>query len=98
MACPKDDLLCTQAEVPKARFTYHGQIMIARQTNKVKFTQTVNTFIRFGSITNYIPQTPDLLEITRIMDDSLQRGKIGMNIGDQQNMHIGCQNHYNVLH
>jgi len=80
MSCPKYDLTGTLREFPKCCIPHNGQIMISCQTDEIKLAQAADTFIGFGSITNHIAQAPYLLKITSILDDSIKRAEVGMDI------------------
>jgi hypothetical protein len=54
--------------------------MISRKTNEIELEQPVDAFIRLWSIAHHITQTPDLLEISGILEYSVERSEVGMDI------------------
>jgi hypothetical protein len=54
--------------------------MVSRQADDIQSAQTVDTFIWLRSVADHITQTPNLLEAACVIQDSIKRGEIGMNV------------------
>jgi hypothetical protein len=54
--------------------------MISCKTNEIELEQPVNAFIRFWAIADHITQAPDLLEVPGILDHSVERSEVGMEV------------------